>query len=192
MCSCSKGAGAMGRAHSSAVACFVRRFVEKQGQATVEAAFLLPVLFGCILLLVQPGIVLYDLVVMRSAATEGCRLLSTSSAADAHLCDDYIRRRLGAVPPHECFHVHEGGCTWKIELLGDETTETVSVSISTALRPLPLIDFAGRAFGFSDENGNLRVEASATMPTQPSWALREAGGAPEMWPGAWAQDAFDG
>ncbi len=45
----------------------------EDGQATVEAAFALPVLFLLVLLLVQPGIVLYDRMVMASAAAEGCR-----------------------------------------------------------------------------------------------------------------------
>ena len=49
----------------------MRRTCES-GQATVEAAFLLPVLFVGLLLLMQPGILLYDRLVMQAAASEGC------------------------------------------------------------------------------------------------------------------------
>ena len=38
----------------------------ERGQATVEAAFLIPVLFTVLLLSVQPGMVLYDRMVMRA------------------------------------------------------------------------------------------------------------------------------
>ena len=44
----------------------MRRTCES-GQATVEAAFLLPVLFVGLLLLMQPGILLYDRLVMQAA-----------------------------------------------------------------------------------------------------------------------------
>ena len=47
----------------------MRRTCES-GQATVEAAFLLPVLFVGLLLLMQPGILLYDRLVMQAAASE--------------------------------------------------------------------------------------------------------------------------
>lgn len=159
------------------------------GQATVEAAFLAPVLLGGVLLLVQPGILLYDRVVMQSAAAEGCRLLATSSDTEENgLCENYIRRRLGAIPSHDNFHVHDGGCTWEITLSGDETAEEVTVTIATAVRPLPLLDFAGKAFGLLDESGYLRIEVSASMPTQPAWALSAAPeGGPAEWVGAWLQ-----
>ena len=123
-----------------------------------------------------------------AAAAEGCRLLATSSdTAAGGLCEEYIRRRLGAVPPHECFHVHEGGCSWEITFTGNESSSEVGVTIATAVRPLPLIDFMGRAMGFTDDAGNLRVEVSASMPTQPSWAIAAAEGQPSSWPGAWLQ-----
>ena len=46
----------------------------ERGQATVEAAFLIPVLFTVLLLSVQPGMVLYDRMVMQAAASDACRL----------------------------------------------------------------------------------------------------------------------
>ena len=64
---------------------------DARGQSTVEAAVALPVVFLLVLLLVQPGIVLYDRMVMAGAAAEGCRLLATSDG-DAATCEEYVRR----------------------------------------------------------------------------------------------------
>ena len=178
----------MGRAAALFVCRFARRLADARGQATVEAAFLVPVLLGGVLLLVQPGIILYDRIVMQAAAVEGCRLLATAPSAETgDMAEDYVRRRLGAVPPLEVFHVHEGGCTWDISLSGSETSGEVSVTIATEVRALPLIDFAARAFGLADGDGNLRVEVSATMPTRAAWAVDAAPGSPAEWPGAWAK-----
>lgn len=47
------------------------------GQAAVECAFLIPVVLLLLLFLIQPGIILYNHTVMKAAASEGCRLLST-------------------------------------------------------------------------------------------------------------------
>ena len=44
---------------------------DARGQSTVEAAVALPVVFLLVLLLVQPGIVLYDRMVMAGAAGRG-------------------------------------------------------------------------------------------------------------------------
>ena len=54
-----------------------------RGQSTVEGAFLIPVILLLLMLLIQPGILLYNRVVMQSAASEGCRLISTRSSGDA-------------------------------------------------------------------------------------------------------------
>ena len=105
----------------------------ERGQATVEAAYLIPVLFLCLLLLLQPGIILYDLVVMRAAAAEGCRVLATKTDATGvsdQACKAYVKRRLAAIPPQDQFHIHEGGCSWEIVTEGDETSEYVRVTIT--------------------------------------------------------------
>lgn len=158
----------------------------ERGQATVEAAFALPVLMVLVLLLVQPGIILYDRIVMQGAAAEACRLLTTSAGGDGQVGEDFVRRRLGAVPEQDLFHVHDSACTWRIELAGDETSEQVSVSISTEVKPLPLIG-AGAAFlGMTNDRGNLVVSVRAEQPTQPAWVAGSVGGAsPAEWIGAW-------
>lgn len=146
----------------------MRRTCES-GQATVEAAFLLPVLFVGLLLLMQPGILLYDRLVMQAAASEGCRLLATKTAAAgdmAESCEAFVRHRLGAIPPVPCFHVHEGACSWDIRFEGDERSDVVRVTIANEARPLPLLDAGGALLGIVNGNGNLEVRVTAEQPTQ--------------------------
>ena len=159
------------------------------GQGTVEAAVVVPVLFLGLLLLLQPGMLLYDRVVMQGAAVEACRLLATKTDVLGDMnesCESFVRHRLGAVPPVDCFHVHEDGCTWSIELDGDENSSDVSVSITTEAKPLPLIGSAASLLGALNDRGNLEVRVSASMPTQPSWAGNSPyGQMPSAWAGAW-------
>lgn len=159
------------------------------GQATVEAAFLIPVLFVLMLLLMQPGILLYDRIVMNAAATEACRLLATKTGATGDMagsCDAFVRHRLGAVPPVSCFHVHDGGCTWDIRLEGDESSDVVRATISTEARPLPLVGMGAALTGIVNGNGNFVVEVTAEQAVQPSWAgASPSGRDPAGWIGAW-------
>lgn len=160
------------------------------GQATVEAAFLIPVLFVVLLVLMQPAMVLYDRMVMAAAATDACRLLATKTDAageSAQAIEAFVRHRLGAVPPVDCFHVHEGECSWRIDAEGDERSERVRVSIENKVRPLPLLDGASALLGLLDEEGMLTVKVEAERKTQPDW-VREAdvGPDPQGWIGAWS------
>lgn len=158
----------------------------ERGQGTVEAAIVMPVLFVLLLLLLQPGIVLYDRLVMGNAAAEGCRLLATASSDMSGSCEAFIRHRLAAVPQHDCFHVHHGDCSWNIEFSGGEASETVTVSITNELRPLPLFDAGAKLLGMANANGNLEITESVTMQTQPGWVgASELGLAPSTWAGAW-------
>ena len=130
-----------------------KRLFNESGQGTLEAAFVIPVLFVLMLLLIQPGIVLYDRLVMGSAAAEGCRLLATKTDAYGSMgasCEAFIRHRLAAVPQQACFHVHEGGCSWVIEMSGDETSGTATVKVINELRPLPLFDADGAAYSHKE------------------------------------------
>ncbi len=159
------------------------------GQATVEAAFSIPVLFVLMLLLIQPGILLYDRMVMQAAAAEGCRLLATKTSASGDMdagCEAFVRHRLSSVPSQACFHVHDGGCSWDISCSGDEGSSTVSVRISNAVRPLPLFDAGAALLGMVDGNGNLRVEVESSMPAQPAWVEKSPlGQNPSAWIGSW-------
>ena len=174
--------------------CIERAFCRsEEGQGTVEAAFALPVLMLLVLMLLQPGIVLYDRMVMQAAAAEGCRLLATATGSLGSMdeaCEAFVRHRLGAVPQQECFHVHEGanGCSWEIFLSGGESSDTVEVRIENELEPLPLLDAAAALLNLVNEDGHLVVEASATAPVQPGWAQEAfASQAPEDLVGSWLE-----
>ncbi len=163
-------------------------FRNEKGQGTVEAAVAIPVLFLLLLVLLQPGIVLYDRLVMSSAAAEGCRLLTTATGDMTGSCEAFVRHRLAAVPQHECFHVHDGDCSWNIELSGNESSQVVTVRIANELRPLPLFDAGAKLLGLTNGSGNLEIEESVTMQTQPDWvASTDLGLNPSSWIGAWSE-----
>ena len=133
------------------------------------------------LLLLQPGILLHDRMVMADAAAQGARFQSTLPAGDPAV-EDFVRRRLGAVPPQDLFHCHEGGCTWDIEATGGESSPEASVRIANQVRPLPLIDYGAGLLGLTNDAGNFEVEVSVTVPTQPAWAQGSSLG---LDPSAW-------
>ena len=165
----------------------MRLVEDERGQGTVEAAVAIPVLFLLMLLLLQPGIVLYDRLVMANAAAEGCRLLATATNDMGGSCEAFVRHRLAAVPQHDCFHVHHGECSWDIEFSGGESSEQVTVRIGNELRPLPLFDAGAKLLGLVNGNGNLEIEESVTMRTQPNWvASSKLGLDPSSWIGAWS------
>lgn len=155
----------------------------------MEAAIVMPVLFLLLLMLLQPGIVLYDRMVMRGAAAEACRLLATGTDAYGPMeasCEAFVRHRLAAVPQHDCFHVHGGRCSWQIELSGDESSQTTTVSIRNELRPLPLFDAGAALLGMTNAAGNLEIRESVTVSTQPGWASSSPLGlSPAEWIGGW-------
>lgn len=138
------------------------------GQATLEAAFLLPMVFVFILISLQPAILLYNDMVMHSAATEACRLLRTrpSGIGDKPYLA-YIERRLASVPPVDLFHAHEP-CSWDVSISGGESSSQVTVTIQNSSRPIPLFGPLW-ARGDLDSNGLIRRSVSAAAPGMPSW-----------------------
>ena len=146
-------------------------------QATLEAALLIPIIFLLLLLLIQPAILLYDRCVMVSAATQGCRLLSTTTSVlgDSSVANtEAIKRNLSAVPPVNLFHVCSPDCTWKIEVEGNEGTGTVSVEISTKVELLPVIKQAVGLFGSLDENGLYTMTVKSSLKSQADWVANSS------------------
>lgn len=157
------------------------RINSDEGQSTVEAAFAIPILMVLMLLILQPAIVLYDYTVLKSASAEACRLLTTSDGSGSG-SDDYVRRRLSAIPQVDIFHMHSSGCSYEIELAGSETSEEVNVTISTKLKPLPLLDVGMSLANLVDDGGCLKVEATSSLPTQPDWVWASSNGrSPQDW-----------
>lgn len=144
--------------------------VKRPGQATVEGAFLIPLIFLLLLMMLQPGILLFDRTVMKSAAAEACRMLATcETQEDRTACEEALRRRLGAIPQQENFHVHEGGCSWEIDLVGDEKTSETKVSLRTEVAPLPLVDMGATVLGLTNDAGNFMVAVEASSANYPGW-----------------------
>ncbi len=163
-------------------------FFEK-GQASVEAAVLIPIVLLLLMLLIQPAIILFDRIVMKNAATEGCRLLSTKTAVLSEGTDpyeQYILARLSSIPEEDHFHVHKGGCSWNITLSGDESSSLVSVCIRNYVKPLPLIGFFAGSLGATNEQGFFEIEVKAEFSPKNDWVFsNEAGKNPENWVKQW-------
>lgn len=164
---------------------------EDAGQATVEAAFAIPVVLCVLLMLVQPGIVLYDRMVMEAAATDACRLLATKTDAAGDMpasAEAFVRHRLGSIPPVDCFHVHDDECSWEIELEGDEHSDQVRVAISGRVKPLPLMDIGTSMLGSVGDDGTLSVHVECSRRVRPDWVSNAVSDTdPQDWIGAWVR-----
>lgn len=158
-----------------------RFFAEPRAQASVEAAFLLPVFLTLLLLALQPCCLLYTRAVMESAAAEGARLALTSEAKDEEALEAFVQRRLGAVPNLSIFHEGDD-LDWDISLVrGTDSSGSVSVSIAGAVRPLPVLGAFVGAWGTPDESGNVKLEVEVTYNGRPSWLE----GSYDSWISSW-------
>lgn len=148
---------------------------------------MIPVIFLLLLLLIQPGIILYDMTIMKSAASEGCRILATSSNENLNkICEPFIRRRLEAIPQQDNFHLHSSGCSYLISFSGDQTTEKVSVKLTNELKPLPLIGFLSDIFGLLNEKSCFEITVESSQITRADWVKNSPQGHnPENWSGGW-------
>lgn len=157
------------------------------GQATVEGAFLIPLILLLLMMLIQPGILLYNRMVMQSAAAEGCRLLATrpvDSYGSEAAFKEYVLRHLGSIPQQDNFHIHESGCSWVVELKGDETHERVGVSIENRVKLLPFFDFGASALGLTGSDGYLPQKVEVAQQVKSDWVLNnDLGLVPDSWVG---------
>ena len=167
--------GLTSKCHMRSVA--YRRLLAQDGQSTVEAAVVLPVLMLLFALLMQPVCVLYTRMVMRHAAAQTARVLATS--ADEQICRSFALRRLAAVPEVSVFHVGGSG-DWKVSMSRSDDARVCEVRITGHLRPLPLFGVAANVLGTRDQTG-LLVEEAVRERMRPSWL----GGEYESWMEAW-------
>ena len=86
--------------------CFSSELAEERGQASVEAAALIPAVSLLVLLLLQPLCCAYSEMVMREAAAETAR--AAAGTADEERLDEFCRRRLAAIPGIAIFS--DGDC----------------------------------------------------------------------------------
>lgn len=147
------------------------------GQATVEAAVMLPSLMLVLALLVQPACIYFTRVVMRSAAAEGVRVVATDYDGDLGDCKEFVLRRLRAVPDAPLFHVG-GREDWTVTL--SRRGGRASVEVVGHVRPLPLLGVTLSAFREHDEKG-LVLRASVTEAIRPSWLRGSYGEWQRMW-----------
>lgn len=158
----------------------------RQGQATVEAAFLLPVVLLAMLMLAQPAIILYDRAVMEAAASEGCRVLETLAPGNEDAARAAVERRLSAIPDAPIFH--EGA--WTIELSGGEGQQRASVRIEHGLRPLPLIGVGMGFLGLTGPGGLFVHDAFRETSVIDDWVVESRLGADvQAWIERWEEKA---
>lgn len=148
---------------------------------------MIPVMFLLVLLLIQPGIYLYDLCIMNAAASETCRVLLTSNDEDKNkVCEPFARRRLSAIPQQDNFHLHSSGCSYKIDFEGNESSNELSVTIINQIKPLPIIGFFSGVFGLLNENGCFEICVKSSQELKPDWTNNSPqGNKAEKWVGTW-------
>lgn len=156
------------------------RSSSERGQATVEAAFLLPVLLAVLGALLQPSILLYDRCAMQAAAAETCRVVATGTAGDTAV-RAFALRRLGAIPDIAAFH-EDGRDSWEVSWEGTGSGEA-TVRIVNRARPLPLFGVLAGLRGRVDADGAIVQEVEARSSPVPQWA--RGSGSPDEWIGAW-------
>ncbi len=133
------------------------------GQASVEAAFILPIILLCIGLSIQPLLYMYTKSICLEACEEGVRY-ATSENNNAHV-ERFVRRRLRAVPPSELFH-SEGEDDWDVEVV--RSRSSVTVSVQGKMKPIPLLGLPS-AIILPHEGKNLIIKVEAQGVVSPSW-----------------------
>ena len=150
------------------------------GQATVEAAVLIPSVMLLLGILVQPVCLLYTRAVMHGTAAETARaVLTARGAEDLTECEQYARRRLAAVPEVSVLHVG-GTDDWQIGVAQGDDGRVASVTITGHARPLPLFSLVSAPLAERDGTGLvLHVEVKQVL--RPSWLGGSYGDWLEMW-----------
>lgn len=161
----------------------LRKLRRSAGQATVEAALLLPIVFLGTLISAQPAIVLYDRLVMQAAASEGCRVLETLPEGQEDTAREYVQRRLAAIPDVDIFHKGE----WAVELSGaGQADAQVTVRISHNLEALPLMAAGLSVTGLADDSGAIQQQVDVSESLRDTWVLEsEFGSNYQDWIDRW-------
>ena len=150
---------------------------DKKGQASVEAAFLLPVLLVVFGLLLQPVILLYNAAVMNAAAAEACRTAGTIEKQSS--LDAFLKRRLGAIPQLSIFH--DGNWSFEYKLNSEDLN---CITIKHDVTTLPLLGISAGLL--SKRKNSHQVEQTVHVQTQiqPPW-LSKSEKSVEEWVDSW-------
>ena len=93
----------------------------------------------------------------------------------------FALRRLSAVPDLEI--VHAGGpLAWEIELTyAGEGAGRVGVSVSGAVRPLPVLGAFAAALGSTNAQGDAVMEVEVSYAGRPAWLEGDYGTWTKVW-----------
>ena len=148
-----------------------------KGQATVEAACMIPVACLLVLIMLQPALLLMNHVVMECVANDVCRFMVTqpleSSNQKVH---EYALRRLNAVPDISVLHKGE----WDVQVYYDEESRELNVAIAHAVKPLPLIGVGLGFIGALDMRGCVSQQVVVKRVLHSDWEYGQ-GLDPQTW-----------
>lgn len=135
------------------------------GQASVEAAVMLPCILFLFAILAQTCVIGYTRAVMVRAASQTVRVAACDFDGSFTDCSEFARRRLKAIPNLAIFH--KGASTdWKIDISREGKATTVT--IKGDFEPLPFFGLFVQTIVGSGENG-AQLTVSASQKTQASW-----------------------
>ena len=154
------------------------------GQSTIEAAFLIPVIFVCLLVLIQPAILLVNKLVMEAAAYEGCRyaLTCVETGEEGDGVKSFVERRLRIFPRTRVIHCPP----WDIEVTRDYVEHEATVRISHVLEPLPLIGSEVLLWSDGYVDGLYHQEVKVTRKLRGDWMSGRAED-PSVWVERWEE-----
>lgn len=136
------------------------------GQASLEAACLIPLILGLFLLLLQPVCIYYTRTVMQQTAAELARVVATGTAEQIDY-RAYALRRLSGIPKLDIFHVG-GDEGWEVSWVGTHAAKHAYVEISGRIKLLPLLG-AFAALVTPIENGCLLLTVRVSTTSRPEW-----------------------
>ena len=138
-------------------------FRSDQAQASIESAFILPLVFICMGLALQPLLYMYSKSLCTEAVEEGARY-AISVENDTYV-ERYVRRRLDAIPSIGILH-KDGDGDWNIEIV--RQSNSVAISLTGHMQELPILGLAAHLYLPHDAEG-LLIEAKAQAVSHPSW-----------------------
>lgn len=146
-------------------------------QASVEAAFILPVALLLCGMVIQVGIYGFTRSVMMRTCAETVRVAAFDFDGNTQDCCEFAKRRLAAIPNLALFHTPPAD-DWDIQI--HVTNRSAKVSITGHFQPIPVIGMLVEAFGEKDDKGCV-IKAEVEGNTQPSWVEGSYDGWQKIW-----------